>query len=134
MAAALFIKFRPTHSFRLLWIRVTAADPGAPFAVDTLQRLAALKTEDRAAFEALRAQLKRAGVRVTALDEAIAAESGDTSGRSPTQADQLIELSAAVDLFHAPDGTAFADIDINGHRETWPIRSKIPALAGLPFL
>lgn len=27
-------------------------------------------------------------------------------------------------MFHAPDGTGFADLDINRHRETWPIRSK----------
>jgi hypothetical protein len=27
-------------------------------------------------------------------------------------------------LFHDPDGTAFADLAIDGHRETWPIRSK----------
>src|SRR5882757_2506139 len=39
----------------------TATDPGAPFAPDTLVRLAALKKDDRAAFEALRAQLKSAG-------------------------------------------------------------------------
>ena len=49
----------------------TASDPGAPFEPDALERLAALKKDDRAAFEALRAQLKGAGVRVTALDEAI---------------------------------------------------------------
>jgi hypothetical protein len=30
----------------------------------------------------------------------------------------------AADLFHAPDATGYADIDISGHRETWPIRSK----------
>src|SRR5262245_53172034 len=36
----------------------TASDPGAPFAPDALERLAALKKDDRAAFEALRAQLK----------------------------------------------------------------------------
>jgi hypothetical protein len=28
------------------------------------------------------------------------------------------------DLFHTASGTAFADIPINNHRETWPIRSK----------
>src|ERR1700738_5226205 len=39
----------------------TATDPGAPFAPDTLARLATLKKDDRAAFEALRAQLKGAG-------------------------------------------------------------------------
>jgi hypothetical protein len=45
-------------------------------------------------------------------------------GRRPTQADILIELSRSAELFHAPGGTGFADLDINGHRETWPIRSK----------
>jgi hypothetical protein len=44
--------------------------------------------------------------------------------RDPTQADTLIQLAQSADLFHAPDGTAFADIDVNGHRETWPIRGK----------
>ena len=28
------------------------------------------------------------------------------------------------DFFHAPDGTAYADIHIDGHRETWPVRSR----------
>ena len=102
----------------------TATDPGAPFAPDTLVRLAALKKDDRAAFEALRAQLKGAGARVTALDEAIAEENGDTGGRGPTQADILVDLAQSAELFHAPDGTGFADLDINGHRETWPIRAK----------
>jgi hypothetical protein len=27
-------------------------------------------------------------------------------------------------LFHSADGTAFADLDINDHRETWPVRAK----------
>jgi hypothetical protein len=102
----------------------TAADPGAPFAPEALERLAALKKDDRAAFEALRAQLKKASCRVTVLDEAIAEEIGDIGRRGPTQADILIELAQEAELFHAPDGTGFADLNINGHRETWPIRSK----------
>ena len=100
-----------------------ANDPGAPFAPEVLERLSAMKKEDRAAFEALRAKLKKAGCRVTALDEAIMEESGD-GGRGPTQADILIDLAGIAELFHAPDGTAFADLDINGHRETWPVRTK----------
>jgi hypothetical protein len=40
-------------------VEKTATDPGAPFAPEALERLAALKKDDRAAFEALRAQLKR---------------------------------------------------------------------------
>lgn len=102
----------------------TTADAGAAFAPDVLERLAALKLNDRPAFEALRAQLKKAGCRVTALDEAIAEKSGEASGRAPTQADILIDLAQAAELFHAPDSTSFADLDIHGHRETWPIRSK----------
>ena len=66
-------------------VEKTAADPGAPFTPEVLEALAALKKDDRAAFEALRAQLKKAGCRVTALDEAIAEESGDT-GRARADA------------------------------------------------
>jgi hypothetical protein len=100
------------------------ADAGAPFTSEVLQRLAALKAENRAAFEALRAELKRAGVRVTALDKAIADGSGEGGGRGPSQSDLLIKISEAAELFRSLDDTGFADIDINGHRETWPIRSK----------
>ena len=105
-------------------IERTATDRSAPFATDALVRLAALKKDDRAAFEVLRTQLKGAGCRVTALDEGIAEENGETGGRGPTHADILIDLAQSAELFHAPDGTGFADLDINGHRETWPIRAK----------
>jgi hypothetical protein len=36
----------------------------------------------------------------------------------------LSQIGARCDLFHTASGTAFADIMIDGHRETWPIRSK----------
>src|SRR5947209_4205804 len=36
----------------------------------------------------------------------------------------LTYIGACDDLFHTAAGTAFADIMIDGHRETWPIRSK----------
>jgi hypothetical protein len=40
-------------------------------------------------------------------------------------ADILIELSAkAEELFHTPDGTAFASIPVDSHLENWPVRSK----------
>ena len=99
------------------------ADPGAAFVPEVLERLAALKKEDRAAFELLRSKLKKSDCRVTALDKAIAKESGDAGGRGPTHADILIELAQTAELFHNPDGRGFADLDINGHRETWPIRA-----------
>jgi hypothetical protein len=102
----------------------SATNPGAAFAPDVLEQLAALKKKDSASFEALRAKLKTSGCRVTVLDKTIAEESGKTSGRGPTQADILMELAQTVELFHTADGTGFADLDINGHRETWPIRSS----------
>ena len=110
----------------------SASDPGAAFRPEVLERLAALKKADPAAFEILRSQLKKVGCRVTALDDAIAEETG-AGGRGPTQADILIELAQPADLFHAPDGTGFADLEVNGH-ETWAIRSRgFPAMAAAPL-
>ena len=47
------------------------------------------------------------------------------SGRGRTQASVLIEFATGdgVELYHSPDGTAFADLTINGHRETWSTKS-----------
>ena len=101
-----------------------AADPGAAFAPEVLRRLYELKIENRSTFEILRAQLKKAGCRVTALDAAIADETGEEVGHRRNQSDILIELVPHAGIFHAPDDTGYADLEINGHRETWPIRSK----------
>jgi hypothetical protein len=47
------------------------------------------------------------------------------SGRS-THSQTLIDIATGdgVELYHSPDGTAYADILVNGHRETWPTRSS----------
>src|SRR5262245_26352192 len=39
-------------------------------------------------------------------------------------ADVLARMEAKLELFHTATGIAFADLRIDGHRETWPIRSK----------
>ena len=36
----------------------------------------------------------------------------------------LVDLAASAELFHTATGTAYADLMIDGHRETWPIRSS----------
>jgi hypothetical protein len=36
----------------------------------------------------------------------------------------LTEIGACGELFHTATSTAFADLLVDGHRETWPIRSK----------
>jgi hypothetical protein len=38
--------------------------------------------------------------------------------------DALLNVATAARLFHATDGTPFADLVIDGHRETWPVRGK----------
>ncbi|MFZ1106953.1 MAG: hypothetical protein WAN43_01215 [Rhodomicrobium sp.] len=45
--------------------------------------------------------------------------------RKPTQADILVRLATdAATLFTGPDETAFAMVEAEGHRETWPLRSR----------
>jgi hypothetical protein len=44
--------------------------------------------------------------------------------RNLTQTDFLIQLAGTAAPFHAPDGTGYVDVNINSHRETWPIRSE----------
>jgi hypothetical protein len=36
----------------------------------------------------------------------------------------LAQLPVCTELFHTASGTAYADLVIHGHRETWPIRSR----------
>jgi hypothetical protein len=38
--------------------------------------------------------------------------------------DVLLSIATAARLFHSSDGTGFADLIIDGHRETWSLRSK----------
>ena len=69
--------------------------------------------------------MKSAGCRVLALDEAIAEQSGEASnGKGPTHAKILLEIAQEASLFRTADLTAYADIIVDGHRETWPVRSK----------
>ncbi len=42
----------------------------------------------------------------------------------PSQATVLIGLAVGAGLFHDSDGRGYAVIDVEDHRETWPIRSK----------
>ncbi len=48
---------------------------------------------------------------------------GATSGRPRTQSETLIAYAASAELFHAPDGEAYATVGVGGHRETCPLKS-----------
>jgi hypothetical protein len=62
----------------------------------------------------------------------------EAATKRPKQADILIEIGRTAKLFRtpAPDRDAYADIVIDGHRETWRVRSKgyVALLLRLPFL
>ncbi len=105
-------------------VEKTKLDPGMPFDPDVISALVALKKNSLAQFEKLRAELKGAKCRVSILDAEIAEESGDDAIGAPKQADILIGLAEEAGLFHAPDRTGYADLHVNGHRETCAIRSK----------
>jgi hypothetical protein len=56
-----------------------------------------------------------------------AGETGDDKtekGRRPSQAEILLEIAQAASLFHAPNGTPYADVVVNSHRETWSVKSS----------
>jgi len=41
-----------------------------------------------------------------------------------TQASTLVALAEGADLWHTPDGDAYATVEIAGHRETWGLSAK----------
>jgi hypothetical protein len=47
----------------------------------------------------------------------------DAQYRAEKQVDVLISLASSADLFHDED-KVYADIRVDGHRETWPVNSK----------
>lgn len=40
------------------------------------------------------------------------------------QADQLVVLAEPAELFRTPEGDVFGDLAVDGHRETWALRSR----------
>jgi hypothetical protein len=76
-----------------------------------------------------------AGVEVNGVDDLLAvwgpervltlfAEAEPPVQPEPTQAQLLVELASDAELLHTPDGEAYATVAVDGHRETWPIKSK----------
>lgn len=99
-------------------------DAGAAFQTQVLTALGVLKQADRAPFELLWADLKNVGCRVTALDEVMNEQNPGFDRDRPKQADVLISLAEDAALFHTPDKVAYADVMVEGHRETLSVRSK----------
>src|SRR5271166_4799740 len=56
------------------------------------------------------------------LSDPLEADDNDADHQAPT--DILNAMMLCDELFHTSSGVAFADFITDGHRETWPIRSK----------
>ena len=99
------------------------SDPAAAFRTEVIPAMSGLRDEALHEFEKLRAQLKDAGVRVSVLDEALRKHKG-LAEREPSQSDLLLRIAGDAELYHTSDRIALADTIKDGHRETWPVRSK----------
>jgi hypothetical protein len=51
-------------------------------------------------------------------------EGVDGGRKGPTQAEILISLAGDAELFHDVNFKGYATVEADGHKETWPIRSK----------
>jgi len=49
---------------------------------------------------------------------------GNGKAQGDSQGTRLLRLLTDVELFHTPDGEAYATINVAGHRENWPVRSS----------
>lgn len=56
--------------------------------------------------------------------ESDAPEEKEEKEEKATQAQLLVRCAAGAELFHTPDGEAFASVPVGGHRETHKIKSK----------
>jgi hypothetical protein len=101
----------------------TAITASAPLSSASIDMLSKLRERDRVGYEEARARLKRAGCRVAALDEAMGQRPGGLQTGEPSQTDVLLKISESAELFHVAEGTGFADIIVDGHRETWKVSS-----------
>jgi hypothetical protein len=59
-----------------------------------------------------------------AAGEAAGEDSGSRRRPRPRHKDALLDLMAEIELWHSPDGDAYATVPSAGHLENWPVRSK----------
>jgi hypothetical protein len=108
------------------------SDPGEAFKPEVIEALKNLKRKDAAAFESLRFKLRGVDVRVSKLDEVIEesemngadGDDEDDGGLDPSQTDRLLQLAASANFFHTKDGIGYAEVEVHGHTEIWPIKNK----------
>lgn len=63
-------------------------------------------------------------MKLSGIEMLAAAEQERPNDEKNTQAQILIALAKDAELFHTAEGDAFANIQTETHRETWPLKSK----------
>ena len=71
-------------------------------------------------------EVRRIAGSVASYNPENAGPQADSSQRQESQVDRLIALASEddADLFHSPPGEAYATVAVNGHRETWSVKSR----------
>jgi len=72
-----------------------------------------------------KADLERIADEAPAEDPKNVASGAANAAQRKSQSSRLVELCADVELFHARDGEAYGTVAVNGHHETWPVRSSV---------
>lgn len=57
--------------------------------------------------------------------DAMDALDANSAQKGDSQAHLLLELGADAELFHTPDGEAYATIEVNGHTENWRVGDQV---------
>jgi phage/plasmid primase-like uncharacterized protein len=107
--------------------RRLVAEPFSAFETENVRAVVTLKERDRVAFERLRDRLRRTCVRIGELDKLwgeVEAVTDEPTKVNQKQADILVRLAGAAQLFRTPDGEAYVDVTRDGHRETYALHSR----------
>jgi hypothetical protein len=99
-----------------------AVDPAACLEPEAVEELTALRAEKPADYQRTRAELLQLKANVRELDRLTGGE-GRSASRGPSQGEMLMEIAAEAEFFRTPGDDAYADIIIDGHRETWAVNS-----------
>jgi hypothetical protein len=95
---------------------------------ELMRALARLAVADPAEYACVRLRLLRAGVRLKDFDAALAPYRQELRRQCPpadtSTAAELAACAGEAELFHAPDGEAFARVPAGDHAEVWPLRAR----------
>lgn len=98
-------------------------DPSSPFGSEQRELLARTNKENLPDYERVIEQLKMDGVRVSYLDKHVSRFNKEGCDREIQQADEIFIIAITAGLFRTPNKVMFADITVDGHRQTHSITS-----------